>query len=371
MSTSQDQSVSPPSSSDASAAARGPLAFLIVGVGAVLLLGGLSLLNKKPAAAAKDISQLAVLVEFESLSATTRASLGALQKGLVALPGIRVRGPLDCPLLLPGTDADMQLEENLPPHVKAKLGNTEKPDKQLAKGRKIPQFVRFDLATETEFKGASHLFSAGGYLIPRMLAPDRKSAIFRLAPSGQPKFAPTTLEALRQLLKEHVSELGGTTLYSKSLGLVEAAAREKINGSFGTQTIWVVLESTEGTLSDPAVLDGIEQAIRGLNDPQIRAVASDAGYYRYSHAVHVEDVESSTPFQTPKVVRRLPGMLFVAQQTGYPLLTSADGKRTFIEISTTAEGKAAVALEKACALKFGKIPGVKAFANHHKASAKK
>jgi hypothetical protein len=363
---------------DASAAARGPLAFLVVGVGAVLLLGGLTLFGKgpEPVLPLKEIPQLALLVELKDTSPDSRNALATLQKGLLQLPGVRVRGPMDCPLLLwdgasasgPGPRPPV---EAIPPEVRVKVQASPEGTEPSSKMR-LPGYERFHVADPAKFEEAALYFECGGYLAPRMLSPDGKSAIFRVSPAaGHASFSGGTLKAVQDLLEAQKSAFEGASVYSKSLKQTDPAAAKRINETFGVETLWVVLESSvEGTLLKGDVLRKIEEGIATLNDARILSVASDAQYCRYAHAVYSREAGDLTPLDSPDVHSVLPGLIFLAKQAGYPLLTTEDAKRTFIEITTSAEGKAAFELEKACALKFGSIPGVRAFPNRHTASQK-
>lgn len=377
MSTTQEPASSQADGETSAAAARGPMGFLLAsGVAVLLLLGGaMALRSEPPPAPPQDMPQLAVLVEFADLTPETRKAIGALQRGLVKLPKVRVRGPMDC-LLLGAEDPDASLanlpmDPSIPPEVQVKIKSGEVIDKKRAA---LPITGRFDSATFEEFREASQYFAEGGYLVPRMVAPDHKSIILRLAPAGQPKFPAGTLASVRKLLEEHGSAFAGTALYSKSLGARDPAARERINANFGVQTVWVVLESAEAACFTEPVLSGIEAAVRTIDDPRVRTVASDASYFRYGYAADEQKQNSKTPLNASAVesggkAKKVAPLVFLAKQHGYPLLTSEDRKRTFIEITTTAEGPEALKLERDLAKRFANIPGVKAFANRPGAKA--
>lgn len=305
----QEQAPAPPS------LARSLIGYTLgalLGLGALFLLS--ALLRQPPARGPIDeLPHLAVHVEVVSgdlKAAAARQALCQLHRDLIALGDLAVLGPLNYPALLPPATPE-----------------------------ELPTAKDLDQLTDVEFLRASMFFGVAGYLTPRVLAPDLRSAVLRAAPLQGGSFGRDLAGRLEELLaRVNAAQVLRVSAYSYALQLVDPDARAKLNLHFGVQTVVVTfVPDTKGGAGDPELVRDVQDALGGLKRPGVRSVATEGTFVQYARAVQRADPQVGL-HGAPK--DQVAALLALARRCKVPSLVRADGSTALIEVTTDAESAA-------------------------------
>lgn len=203
-----------------------------------------------------------------------------------------------------------------------------------------PTVKAFQDATPEEIDAALPYFRCGDWIVPRLLSPDLKTAIIRIAP-GDPRhvrgFPPGTREKVLQFASEHLPKFKHI-VYSKSLGIGGAAERDAINAVFGVQSIVLRLESATKGL----------RSLQGLGPlAAVRREALDTGpkgeklVRSFTTVLNFGDYFASVmmlnPGDAPAAAGGLGVALELAKREKMSCYVNDDGSVAVAEIATAAE----------------------------------
>jgi hypothetical protein len=280
------------------------------GLGLVALFVLSSLLRSAPASQ-DELPHLAVLVQATTPNGfadpAARKALTKLHRDLIALGDVAVLGPLNYPVLVPGTT---------PP---------------------TPRDV--DTLTEAELQAARPYFGVGGYLT-RVFSPDLRYAVLRAAPKGG-AFVRGTAGRVESLTDELTAEgLLRATPYSQALQLGgDADVKATLNLYFGVQVVVVDFKpTTPNAAATPASIVEVYKAARDFVRPTVRGAASEGTFLSYALAVEAGDpkVDGISGLPAEKVT----ALLELARRAKVPSLVASDGSLARVEIYTEAEEQA-------------------------------
>jgi hypothetical protein len=282
-------------------------------IGLLILLGLANAFKKEPAKGPiEELPHLAIMVEFEDLSEPAlRSGLLALQRDIGAL-NLASSGPANYPILVPG----------------ASPGDAP-----------IPRTL--DELSADELTKAAPYLAVGGWLVPRVFAPDLKSAVIRVGPPGQGNFPSGTREEIGKII-ERYAHLGKISAYSQALGMNDEADRARINLVFGVQTVNLFVRSTSGPVDGPEQLKGMLVSVEGLQSTPIasrhlvRSVTSPGTWVLYAGTVQTQAPIDTAVFD----LGAIDGYYQLGKKLKVPLNLSQSGQVGIIEVTTEAEGAA-------------------------------
>jgi hypothetical protein len=273
-------------------------------LGLALLLVLQRMLTTPPPRVIDELPHLAILAEFDDLKRPeVRQQLCALHRELVQLE-LTVQGPLNFPIVVP------------------REGGAALTDLDKLSVEQMSQAVAY--------------FGIGGYLVPRVLAPDGRSAIVRAAPTARGLgFLPGTRARIEALLTAGRFPDLKLSAYSHALRLDEPETRARINATFGVQTAIVEARSEDRAALTPAFQrDLLRVAERLKGDPRVRAVTVDGAFIHYAAAVEAQNEKLGVDMISGQTWERLQQD---ARRANIPRTTSTDGAVTFIDAATDQE----------------------------------
>jgi hypothetical protein len=296
----------------AAAAPPGPVRAAIgYALGALIGLGVLwvvaAVLRTEPPRFIDELPHLTVVAEFDDLRRQdVREQLGAFERSLVEL-GLLVQGPVSSPILVPCDE---------PGHM--------------------PIVLPLDRLTPQQVEQAAPYFSVGGWVSPRIIAPDLHSVVFRACPKPGEGFSPSVAVKLNDLLHRPGHEALTLTPYSHALALEDPAARQKTNVSFGVQTVIVFAMSEK---KEANTLGFQLQLLKAIEDykskSKVRSCVCEASFIHYAAAVRLQRRDLKSDDMGPADPAALANM---ALATNVPRMCARDGAFAWIEASTDAEG---------------------------------
>jgi hypothetical protein len=296
----------------AAAATPGPIRAAIgYALGALIGLGVLwvvaALLRTEPPRFIDELPHLTVVAEFDDLRRQdVREELAAFERSMQAL-GLLVQGPISSPVLVPG----------------AQPGD-------------MPAVLPLDRLTPEQFDRSAPYFAVGGWISPRIIAPDLRSVVFRACPKPGEAFTPATATGLTRLLHDPAFKELTLTPYSHALALEDPAARQKTNVTFGVQTVIVYAMSAN---NDANTLGFQTQLLTAVEDykskSKVRSAVCGASFVHYAAVVRLQRRELKSEDMGPADPAVLANM---AASTNVPRMSARDGSYAWIEVSTDAEG---------------------------------
>lgn len=276
-------------------------------LGLALLLVLQRMLTTPPPRVVDELPHLAILAEFDDVSRPeVRQQLCDLHRELVKLE-LAVQGPLSFPVL-------------------------------VTRDEGVSTLADLDKLTPEQVKDQARYFGVAGYLVPRLLSSDGRSAILRAAPAGGGGFLPGTRARVEQLLQDGRWRDLKLAAYSHALRLDDPDVRARINATFGVQTAIVYVDSAEKVAGGAEVQRTLLKIAERLRrDPRVRAVTVDGSFIHYAAAVEARNPELAAEAISSQTWERLQAD---GRRANVPSATKPDGSFTQIDVATDQESTA-------------------------------